>query len=143
MVEPMRRVGRLLFFLAVTLGLATGQNAPAPKPQGGDLPTFQTKAELVLVPVVVTDKKGEHVHGLTKDDFVITEDDRAKLITVFDPVHTEPRVMQLASAQDVFTNTVKPEASQARVTIIVLDTLNTSFFDQVTARREILKFLSS
>src|SRR5207249_8503842 len=55
---------------------------------------------------------------------------------------TEPRVMQLASAQDVFTNTVKPAATQARVTIIVLDTLNTMFFDLVTARREILKFLS-
>jgi VWFA-related protein len=38
---------------------------------------------------------------------------------------------------------VKPGETQARVTIIVLDTLNTAFFDQLTARREILKFLSN
>ncbi len=62
---------------------------------------------------------------------------------MFDPVHTEPRVMKLASSMDAFTNTSQPAATQARITIIVLDTLNTAFFDQVTARREILKFLSN
>jgi VWFA-related protein len=127
----------------VLVGVVSGQSNAAQKPQAGELPTFQTKAELVLVPVVVTDKKGEHIHGLNKEDFAIVEDDRNKEITVFEPVHTEPRLMQLASAQDVFTNTVKPAATQARVTIIVLDTLNTTFFDQLTARREILKFLSN
>src|SRR4051812_14867519 len=44
---------------------------------------------------------------------------------------------------DSFSNTTEPAATQARITIIVLDTLNTAFFDQVTARREILKFLSN
>src|SRR3954468_2348905 len=139
----MRGVIRLVLLMAITLGVAAGQSAPAQKPQGSEVPTFQTKAELVLVPVVVTDKKGEHIHGLSKEDFAIVEDDRNKVITAFDSVHTEPRVVQLASAEDVFTNTVKPTATQARVTIIVLDTLNTTFFDQVTARREILKFLSN
>lgn len=139
----MRHITQFFLLMALTPGLAAAQSAPAQKGQGGELPTFQTKAELVLVPVVVTDKKGDHIHGLTKDDFVIVEDDRNQIITVFDPVHTEPRVMQFAGAQDVFTNTVKPAATQARVTIIVLDTLNTTFFDQVTARREILKFLSN
>ena len=97
----------------------------------------------MLVPVVVSDKKGEHVHGLSKEDFAILEDDRSKEIKVFEPVRTEPRVMQPASSGALFTNTVKPAETQARVTIIVLDTLNTAFFDQLTARREILKFLSN
>ena len=133
---------RSLCFLAVFLGLAAGQNPPEQKSQG-EVATFQTKAELVLVPVVVTDKKGEHIHGLSKEDFAILEDDRPKEIKGFEVVHTEPRVMQTASAHDVFTNTVKPAETQARVTIIVLDTLNTAFFDQERARREILKFLSN
>src|SRR5437868_13419417 len=123
----MRTAVKALIFVTMALALASAQTAPAQKAQGGELPTFQTKAELVLVPVVVSDKKGEHIHGLNKDDFAIVEDDRNKEITVFEAVHTEPRVMQLASAQDVFTNTVKPAATQARVTIIVLDTLNTTF----------------
>ena len=143
MVESMRSVMKALCLVTMLLGLASSQDAPAPKGQSTEMPTFQTKAELVLVPVVVTDKKGEHVHGLSKEDFAILEDDRGKEIKVFEPVHTEPRVMQPASSHDVFTNTVKPAETQARVTIIVLDTLNTAFFDQLSARREILKFLSS
>ena len=136
-------VVKYLWITAILVGVAASQEAPSPKAQGGEVATFQTKAELVLVPVVVTDKKGEHVHGLTKDDFVVLEDDRGKGISFFEVVHTEPRIMQLASAHDVFTNTVKPEATQARVTIIVLDTLNTTFFDQNRAKFEILKFLSN
>jgi VWFA-related protein len=138
----MRFLPKISAVLFVAVALASGQDAAPAKPQG-ELPTFKTKAELVLVPVVVSDKNGEHVHGLKKEDFAILEDDRTKEISVFEPVHTEPRVMQLSSAHDVFTNTVKPEATQARVTILVLDTLNTAFFDQVTAKHEILKFLSS
>jgi len=139
----MGSVMKALCLVTMLLGLASSQDAPAAKTQSTEMPTFQTKAELVLVPIVVTDKKGEHVHGLSEADFVILEDDRSKEIKVFEPVHTEPRVMQPASSHDVFTNTVKPAETQARVTIIVLDTLNTAFFDQVTARREILKFLSN
>jgi VWFA-related protein len=138
----MRFHPKIFTVLFVSLALASAQN-PAPAKTQGELPTFQTKAELVLVPVVVSDKKGGHVHGLKKEDFAIVEDDKAKEITVFEPVHTEPRVMQLASAHDVYTNTAKPEATQARVTIIVLDTLNTAFFDQNRAKVEILKFLSN
>src|SRR3954468_4578553 len=125
--------------LAVTLGSA--QQADSPKP-ASDIPTFKAKAELVLVPVVVSDKNGAHIHGLNQADFAVLEDDRVKEITVFEAVHTVPRVMQLTSAHDVFTNTVKPEATQARVTIIILDTLNTAFLDQNRAKVEILKFLS-
>jgi VWFA-related protein len=137
----MRFTLTIVSLLLTFLVFASAQNStPSQQPE---LPTFQSKAELVLVPVVVGNKKGEHVHGLTKEDFAILEDDKPKEITVFEPVHTEPRVMQNASAHDVFTNTVKPEATQARVTIIVLDTLNTAFFDQATARREIVRFLSN
>ena len=123
--------------------LPAGSQDVAPAKQQGEIATFKTKAELVLVPVIVTDKKGEHVHGLKKEDFAILEDDRPKEIKGFEVVHTEPRVMQPASSHDVFTNTVKPAETQPRVTIIVLDTLNTAFFDQERARREILKFLSN
>src|SRR3954467_6172072 len=138
----MRSTPKIVSVLVALLTLASAQTSTSSNPQA-ELPTFQTKAELVLVPVVVNNKKGEHVHGLKKEDFVIVEDDKAKEITVFEPAHTEPRVMKLASAHDVFTNTVKPEATQARVTIIVLDTLNTAFMDQVRARHEIIKFLSN
>jgi VWFA-related protein len=139
----MRFGAKLSLLLLLTLPPLSGQNPPTAVKTQNEMPTFQTKAELVLVPVVVSDKNGEPVHGLKKEDFVVLEDDHNKEITGFDVVHTEPRVMKLASAQDVFTNTAKPEATQARVTIIVLDTLNTAFLDQNRAKVEILKFLSN
>src|SRR3954462_9052672 len=138
----MRSTPKIVSVLVALLTLASAQTSTSSNPQA-ELPTFQTKAELVLVPVVVNNKKGEHVHGLKKEDFVIVEDDKAKEITVFEPVHTEPRVMKLASAHDVFTNTVKPGATQARVTIIVLDTLNTAFFHKNRAKVKILKSFST
>ncbi|HKB10117.1 MAG TPA: VWA domain-containing protein [Vicinamibacterales bacterium] len=45
---------------------------------------FRSGTELVLVNVVVRDKSGAVVRGLTRDDFVIAEDDKPQTITSFD-----------------------------------------------------------
>jgi len=45
---------------------------------------FRTGTELVLVNVVVRDKSGAVVRGLTRDDFVVAEDDKPQTITSFD-----------------------------------------------------------
>jgi VWFA-related protein len=45
---------------------------------------FRSNLELVLVNVVVRDKSGALVRGLTKDDFVLTEDNRPQTISTFD-----------------------------------------------------------
>src|SRR5262249_49035263 len=47
-------------------------------------PVFRSGTDLVLVNVVVRDKSGAVVRGLTRDDFTITEDDKAQTITTFD-----------------------------------------------------------
>jgi len=41
---------------------------------------FRTQTVLIQVPVVVTDKSGEHLHGLSKEDFTLLEN--GKLVTV-------------------------------------------------------------
>ena len=45
---------------------------------------FRSGTELVLVNVVVRDKSGAVVRGLTRDDFIVTEDDKPQTITSFD-----------------------------------------------------------
>ena len=45
---------------------------------------FRVTSELVLVNVVVRDKKGAFVHGLTKDDFTLFEDGKRQVISSFD-----------------------------------------------------------
>src|SRR5947209_476269 len=58
---------------------------------GGSIPAsaqtqlrFRSKTEHILVNVVVRDRTGAFVSGLTKDDFVITEDSRPQSVTTFD-----------------------------------------------------------
>jgi VWFA-related protein len=47
-------------------------------------PVFRGGTELVLVNVVVRDRRGSVVRGLTRDDFTVVEDSRPQTITSFD-----------------------------------------------------------
>ena len=61
--------------------VAASPRAQAPaQPQ----PVFRSGTELVLVNVVVRDKSGAVVRGLTQDDFIVSEDDKPQPITSFD-----------------------------------------------------------
>jgi VWFA-related protein len=55
--------------LAGLCAISVALNAQLPQP-----PTIQTNVPLVLVPVTVTDKKGNYIDGLTVDDFLLTDD---------------------------------------------------------------------
>jgi VWFA-related protein len=57
-------------------GLAPGQQPPRP--------LFRSGVDLVSVSVVVRDRDGNLVRGLTRDDFTVTEDGRAQSISTFD-----------------------------------------------------------
>lgn len=46
-------------------------------------PTFRADLELVLVNVVVRDRTGAVVRGLTRDDFILTEDGRPQTVSTF------------------------------------------------------------
>ena len=47
-------------------------------------PTFRSGVSLTYVNVVVRDKDGNIVRGLTKDDFTVLEDDKTQTISTFD-----------------------------------------------------------
>src|SRR5258708_35836706 len=105
---------QLLVLLTVLTTAAWAQQAPAPtsKPDV----TFTKNTEVVLVPVVVTGKKNEHVFGLKKDDFALLEDGKRRDIASFDVVHTEPRVQRrYAAAGEIITNAVEAAATQGRL----------------------------
>jgi len=125
---------------SISLPSAYAQAAP---PVGETpMPRIISRANLVLVPTVVTDKSGVHIKGLTKDDFYVSENGAAQKVSVFEEITTQPGVIRRVDPNDTgFTNAVTPEAKTQRLTMIVLDTLNTRFEDQVQARREILKFI--
>lgn len=94
-----RRSGRA-GLVAVTVALlcaaaAGAQQAPETEP-GGPAPRFHVNVHLVNVFVNVTDANGAPVGGLTKDDFVLSEDGVPQKITYFDRQTNMPLSMVLA-----------------------------------------------
>jgi VWFA-related protein len=57
-----------------------------PRLPAGDQPTvtFRAVRDLVIVNVIVRDRNGQVVRGLTADDFVLTEDNKPQSISTFD-----------------------------------------------------------
>src|SRR5262249_52284481 len=76
------RAPRFLRFAAIiAVAASTGTSAQSPsRPQ----PVFRSGTELVLVNVVVRDRSGAVVRGLTREDFSIAEDDKAHTISGLD-----------------------------------------------------------
>ena len=77
MTSRARSLAALLAVVLSTGGSLSGQQPPAGQP------IFRSTVNLVLVDVVVRDKKGAIVTGLTKDDFQLVEDGRPQQILTF------------------------------------------------------------
>jgi len=105
--------------------------------------TFKARAELVTIPVVVTDKSGTHIQNLKKEDFVVLEDGKEQRITSFDEIQkpTNP-VWRIPTQPGRFSNVLARDAAPTRLTVVVLDMINTPFQDQAFARQALLKFLA-
>src|SRR5271163_492916 len=96
------------------------------------------RTELVLVPTVVTDKSGNHVTGLKKEDFTVLEDGAEQKVAMFEEIASNARRLVRPAVADQFSNSVAAEPTARRVTLIVLDLLNTRITDQAYARQELL-----
>lgn len=82
---------RRLAVALLVLAAATATVAAASDPQQADppRPTFPSESELVNVNVVVLDAKGKLVTGLTRDDFVVYEDDQRMDLALFGRAFTD------------------------------------------------------
>lgn len=104
--------------------------------------TFKSATNMVLVPVIVTDKKGNTIGGLKPEDFRLLENGKERKIASVEETVTTTSVSNVARENpNEFTNQVDT-SKNGRVTIILLDLLNTAFSEQVRVRKDALKFLS-
>src|SRR5687767_697389 len=69
---------------AVVATVGTGAQERPQRP-----PVFRTTTELVEIDVVVVDKAGQRVHGLTKGDFILKDRKRPQAIETFTEVQRE------------------------------------------------------
>jgi VWFA-related protein len=120
----------------------TAQSAAGQQPGA---PAVRVTSRLVQIDVIVRDKNGQAVPGLTAADFTLTDGGRAEKIAFVIPPSAASAAMQ-RSAPPVPPNTFSnrlPSASSAppNVTIILFDALNTSFNDQAYAKSQVLGLL--
>ncbi|MGH9788204.1 MAG: VWA domain-containing protein [Candidatus Acidiferrales bacterium] len=133
----------VLAAVLILAGLAPAQNPPP----ATDLPAtvLRVTTRLILVDVIVSDKDGRPVPGLTRDDFVLLEDGNPQTIAAFSfenpasraagwtpPPHLPP---------NVYTNRPQHRTPPGPLTILLLDSLNTPWRDQAYMRQEMLKYI--
>ena len=110
----------------------------------GPVDVLKVKTRLVVVDVVVRDKKGAVVTDLKKENFKLTENGREQPISVFSfqhPGEGEPRPAQSAKLPpNVFKNSAKFQPNRA-LNVMLIDALNCTLLNQAYVRSEMVKFL--
>lgn len=104
--------------------------------------TIKVTTRIVVVDVVVTDKKGDLIHrDLTRDDFTVLEDRRPQTIRSFEP----PSEHQMPTSDKAIVTSAADlkKIGDAPVTILVLDELNSRFEDMSFARQMMIKYLEA
>jgi VWFA-related protein len=103
---------------------------------------FTVRTELVFIPTLVTDKSGAHIRGLKKEDFTVIENGSEREIATFEEITSDALRMSRPAKQNEFSNSLIGVEFNRRVTLIVLDLINTPFAEQAYARQELIKYLS-
>lgn len=132
-----------LIFCAGDL-LPAQQNSSPAQAQTSDL-VFRSVVNRVILDVVVTDAQGKPVHGLTRRDFMVTEDDVPQRVLSFD-VHnldaaseSVPPNLPTLPANTFLNLPAVPE--RGPLYVLLLDLVNTEMPDQMWARQQLLKFI--
>ncbi|MGA7079357.1 MAG: VWA domain-containing protein [Terriglobales bacterium] len=104
---------------------------------------FKSQAVLVQVPTVVTDKAGNHIRGLKKENFKVEEDGKEQRIAFLEEVTaTSARLTQAANPPGTFSNVTQNGDAPRNVVVVALDTVNTPFLAQAIGRKALIQYLA-
>src|ERR1035437_2116386 len=137
------------FVLAVSLLACLAARTPSqttpPFATNQKQSVIRSNSRIVMLDVVVTDKAGNPVLGLTKDDFKVLEDGKAQVISDFETPDMHFNATSVAPVSARSTEGKKMAASFAASsrpeTVLVLDELNTSSVDASFGWQMLLKYL--
>jgi VWFA-related protein len=133
----------LFMFISVSLPLLVTASLAQSNKKDGEATKLTSSIKLVLIPTIVTDKSGGHVSGLKIESFGVQEDGKSRRVAVFEEVKTDKtRLRRTAGESGKFSNLEAGQSGYHRLSIIVLDFVNTRFSDQSSARAALIKFLT-
>lgn len=132
-------LNRILISLTVLLAPAVARSqAPQPTASGS---TLQITSRIVYVDVVVRDRAGHTVRGLTANDFRVLENGKPQTVAFFANHTSDFSAASEAPASKLNFSNVGPTSNS--VNIILVDLYNTASQDQPYARKQIIHFLES
>jgi len=115
-----------------------------PAPAAGDV-TIKLNVRQVLVPVVVTDKQGHHVTGLTQSDFKVFEDGVEQKIVAFSSERADVATPVTPAGSNVAPGPPNPVVGVAKPVppqhtfVICLDMMHTAVANSVHVREALQK----
>lgn len=125
----------------VTLSFVCGLSFARPRQAQNQTPSFRVTARLVELTVVVTDKNGNPVADLKKEDFAVFDNGKPRNISLY-RYEGAPASKQPVLSPFVFTNHVESDASEERnITALVLDSANTDSRDQMFVKGQTMRLL--
>lgn len=124
---------------------AAKAGAPAQAPAGQaapeETPVFPTQLEQVIVDVVVTDKKGNPIKGLTAADMSVTEDGVKQDVVSFEAVELPEQPPAAAPPPPKISTNAAPEDQRARTFVIVYDDTHITPWKANQAKAAVASFL--
>ena len=104
---------------------------------------LKSRSEVALMPVVVKDKHGRYISGLTRDAFHVEENGKEQSIFSFEEVKADQDKVSIPQPADgAYSNLPFDTKHDERVIIIVLDLLNTTPLQRVDGQEQLIRFLS-
>ena len=138
------------FALAVAVALggtasAQAPAAPVPSPSPAldpaEGPSFPAQVEQVTVDVVVTDKKGNPVTGLTRDDFVVEEEGEPQGVVSFDAVTVPVAPSLVTPERPRISTNLEREDRTGRTFVVLFDDMHLNPMQAQRAKNAVAQFL--
>jgi VWFA-related protein len=135
--------GCLLGAVLVCVGVFESQVNSAQEPAGEKV--LKSESPLVVLDVVVTDKKGQPVSGLKSSDFTVFEKDEQMTLQSFEEYRVDQAPPPAPPAEqalvpNVFTN-IPDTRSDGPLNVLLMDALNTAMADQMYVREQMLEYV--
>jgi VWFA-related protein len=122
---------------AASVAPTAQQSAPA------GVTTLHTGTKLVVVDIVVRDKSGQPVHGLTRSDFLLSESGEPQTLKSFEEYAKPGTPVALPQMPTLppglFTN-FTPVAGKGPLNVLLIDGLNTPLSDQPYLRQQLVEY---
>jgi VWFA-related protein len=148
----MKKTLSLIALFAGAAWTVAAAQSPSPAPSPAAPPdaaatasnaSFPSQVDVVTVDVVVTDKKGVPITGLTKSDFQVTEDDDAQTITDFEAVQLPAVASEKPAPRPRVSSNIDRESHTGRSFVILFDDIHLTIGGGQRAKAAVAQFLKT